>query len=93
MIPAVLAARKAFIARRRDRVSVCSFEAVEIGPAERRDYEAFRSAVLLAGRFSVFEASATQRIARFYARLCRDPEIETKPVGFPWTTVKLKEAA
>jgi hypothetical protein len=88
MIPPVLLARKAQPPRPRDRFIVCTFEAVEIGPAERRDYEAFRHAVLRAGRFSVFEATATDRIARFYARLCRDPEIETIVEGFPWTRVR-----
>jgi len=53
-------------------------------------YENFRSTVLQVGRFSCFEATANDRSADFYTRLCRDPEVETTTLGYPWTAVKRK---
>lgn len=76
------------------RPHICSFEAVELTAADKRDYEAFKRAVLLAGRFSVFEATETPQLANLYTRLCRDPEIVTDHTiyGFPWTDVRLLPA-
>lgn len=75
--------------RSRVRVHICSFQACpEVN--KRTDYHEFKEAVLKAGRFSVFEASATRLSARMFDRLCRDPEIETENIGFPWTRVMRK---
>lgn len=67
---------------------VCSFEAV--GPIKRgATYEGFKAMALKAGRFSVFEATATDRAAVLYTRLCADPAVEIdNSTPYPWTTVK-----
>jgi hypothetical protein len=67
-------------------VHICSFEAVDAPPL-KDGYAAFREAALKAGRFSVFEATENMARAKMYERLCRDPEIQTVPIGFPWTRV------
>lgn len=68
-------------------VHICSFEAV--APVRQRaSYEEFREAVLAAGRFSVFEATATQVSARRYDRLERDPAVRITRLGFPWCRVE-----
>jgi hypothetical protein len=75
---------------RRGRAFINSFDAVPLTRADLRDYDGFRAKVLEAGRFSVFEATATQPIARLYDRLCRDPLVITdnQSLGFPWTAVR-----
>lgn len=77
------------MARQNHGAHICSFDAVDIRKGDLNDYDAFKHKVLLAGRFSVFEATETQRRAKLFDRLCRDPEIVTETVGFPWTLVKL----
>lgn len=69
--------------------TICSFQT---GPdvTKKTKYPEFKATVLEAGRFSVFEATETPRAARLYDRLCKDPEVETTPLGFPWTSVKRK---
>lgn len=71
-------------------VHICSFEA---GPrvTARTKYAEFRDAVLAAGKFSAFEATASPRVARLYDQLCRDPEVITERLGFPWTKVTRKQ--
>lgn len=77
----------------RRAVHVCSFDAVNLPRSSRRmTYADFKAAVLKAGRFSVFEATATQRIAGFYDALCKDTSVTTTPIGFPWTKVEAAEA-
>ena len=72
------------------RVVLCSHSAVDMPP--RKDgYAAFREAVLKAGRFSVWEATESKANAKLFERLCRDPEIVTEPLGFPWTKVVRRE--
>jgi hypothetical protein len=67
-------------------ISICSFEAV--GPIKTGlTYKNFKKKALKAGRFSVFEATDTDLAAKFYTRLCKDPEIVTETIGFPWTKV------
>lgn len=84
---------------RGERVHICSFQAgpdVEqrVGKRWRRiTYDALKAAVVKAGRFSVFEATATQYAAGLYTALCADPTIETWDMGFPWTGVRAKRAA
>ena len=71
-------------------VHICSFQGVDT-PTRKTLYEDFRAAVLRAGRFSVFEATANDTAAAMFTRLCRDPGVVTEPVGFPWTKVRAKE--
>lgn len=71
-------------------VHICSFEACPKVTA-RTKYHDWREQVLQAGRFSVFEATQSALAARMFNRLCRDPEIETEPIGFPWTLVRRKK--
>ena len=61
---------------------ICNFEAVPDLP-RKITYADFKHTVLEAGRFSVFEATETQYKARLFDKLCRDPEIETIPLGIP----------
>ncbi len=56
-----------------------------------KSYDELKAAVLKVGRFSCFEASATAGSAQFYNRLCRDPEVETFDMGYPWTGVRMKQ--
>ena len=58
-----------------------------------RTYEDVKTEVLVAGKFSCFEASQSAKSAMLFNRLCRDPEIETFDLGMPWTGVRLKEDA
>jgi hypothetical protein len=70
-------------------IHICSFDAVDLLRGKALTYETFKEAVLKAGRFSVFEATANQKSAKLYTQLCQDLEIETdKSLGFPWTLVK-----
>ena len=79
--------------RAQTTVCVDSWEAVPLTPKLRRDYAAFREAVLKAGRFSVFEATETAWRARLFTDLCNDPTIETDiSCGFPWTLVRERPA-
>ncbi len=78
------------MSRQNHGVHLCSFDAVDFrirskGP---NDYAAFRTSALAAGRFSVFEATETPAAAALYTRLCRDPAIRTRDLGFPWTGVE-----
>lgn len=77
---------------RRGAVYVCRFDSAEHLTGRKRTYEAVKAAVLEAGRFSAFEATASNKNAALFTRLCRDPEIETFDMGFPWTGVRRKEA-
>lgn len=71
---------------------VCTFDSAEHLTGKARTYEAVRDAVLAAGRFSCFEASSSPRNARLFTRLCKDPELETFDLGYPWTGVRRKES-
>lgn len=88
---------------------ICSFSAGldDLKTHERTDPVAVLRVLHLAGRFSVFEATANDAIARTMTRLChkgcsivRDGVrtdygrlIETdNSCGYPWTKVKLTEA-
>lgn len=74
------------------RVHICSLqEAPDV--TRRTTYEELKAAVLKAGRFSVFEATANDRAARLFTRLCKDPTVETVKLGFPWTGVRAKAVA
>lgn len=69
-------------------VHVCIFESAGHLAGRKRTYEAVKAAVLAAGRFSVFEATSDIRTARMFTRLCKDPELETITLAFPWTGVR-----
>lgn len=71
-------------------VHVDSFEAVATLKGKSLTYENLKAAVLRAGKFSVFEATATAKHAKLYTQLNNDLEIEldNESVGFPWTLVK-----
>lgn len=58
-------------------------------PPKKETYAELRARVLERGCFSVFEATETMAKAKQFERLCRDPELVTIPVGFPWTKVVL----
>ena len=74
---------------RTGRALICSFDAVDLKAADKRSYPLFREKVLAAGRFSVFEATENDTVAKLYTRLCSDPEVVTdhENFGFPWTGV------
>ncbi len=73
------------------RIYVDSFDSSGHLVGRKRTYESVKAAVLEAGRFSVFEATATQADAHLFTRLERDPEIETdRSCGFPWINVRRK---
>jgi hypothetical protein len=71
---------------------VCRFDSAEHLTGKKRTYKSVKTAVLEAGRFSVFEATANMKSARLFTRLCADTEVETFDMGFPWTGVRRREA-
>lgn len=71
-------------------VHVCSFDALP-RVTQRTTYESLRATAVEVGWFSVFEAAASPRAAKLFARLCRDPTVKTTPMDFPWTRVEREE--
>lgn len=73
------------------RVYLDRFDTVSHLRGKNRTYENIKTAVLRAGRFSCFDI-VTQKDAKIFTALCRDPEIEIDKVNFkyPWTGVKLR---
>jgi hypothetical protein len=71
-------------------IHICRFTACDDTP-KPRNYEELKARALAVGRFSVFEASENMTAATRFTRLCRDPEIETFQMGFPWTGVRLRK--
>ena len=70
-------------------VIICQFDSgVKVGVGTK--YEAFKRSIVKAVKFSVFEATASMKRARFFEALCHDPEIETTPLQFPWTAVRVR---
>ena len=67
---------------------VCRFDSAEYLAGKKRTYAAVKAAVLDAGRFSVFEATASNKNASLFTRLCKDPEIEVFDLPYPWTGVR-----
>jgi hypothetical protein len=67
-----------------------AFHTLETCP---RNYKDLKRAVLRAGRFSIFEATATPRSCRMYTRLNHDPDLIVDPekMTFPWIAVAKKE--
>ena len=71
-------------------IHICSFQSADT-VTRRTTYGDLKAAVLKAGRFSVFEATANDRAAGMFDRLERDPDIETDHTcGFPWIGVKIR---
>lgn len=72
------------------RMFVDSFTSLDdLKPKDWKDYEKVKAAALAAGRFSVFEATATNISAAQMTRLCNDPSVvidNSKP--YPWTYVR-----
>lgn len=73
------------------RFIIDRFDTTEHIVGRKRTYESVKAAALAAGRFSVFEATANAKNASIFTRLCRDPEVETFDLGFPWTGVRRKK--
>ena len=42
------------------------------------------------GKFSVFDVALNKKDADIFTRLCRDPDIETFDLGYPWTGIRRK---
>ena len=69
-------------------IYVCNFDSTF--DLRNLTYAKLKRRVLQVGRFSVFEATATQARARLFERLKRDPKLEITPLGFPWYKVSRK---
>lgn len=63
------------------------FDTVSDLRGKKRTYENIKAAVLAAGRFSCFDVE-TEKDGVMFTELCRDPEIETFDMGYPWTGVR-----
>lgn len=72
-------------------VHICSFTSAGHLHGKQRTYEAVKDAVLRAGRFSCFEASATPINARFFTQLLRDPDVEEVEMPYPWVGVRRRQ--
>ena len=68
---------------------VCSCQVCDLPHGRMLTYAAFTRAVCRAGRFSVFEATATERVAGLFTRMGKDRRFvfDTTTIGFPWTRV------
>ncbi len=76
--------------RKKGKMSVVfldSFDTVSDLRGKNRTYENIKAAVLAAGRFSCFDVE-TEKDGIMFTELCRDPEIETFDMGYPWTGVR-----
>ena len=76
--------------RKKGKMSVIfldSFDTVSDLRGKNRTYENIKAAVLAAGRFSCFDVE-TEKDGVMFTKLCRDPEIETFDMGYPWTGVR-----
>ena len=69
-------------------VFIDRFSSADHLKGKERTYEAVKTAVLEAGRFSAFEAVETPRA---FERLMQDPEIQVVEMGYPWIGVKLRK--
>ena len=67
---------------------ICRFDVAEHLTGKRRTYAAVKAAVLAAGKFSVFEATASAKSAALFMELERDPEIERFDLPFPWIGIR-----
>jgi hypothetical protein len=69
------------------KVYLCRFDTVSDLRGKNRTYENIKTAVLAAGKFSCFDVE-TAKDGRMFTKLCRDPEIETFDMGYPWTGIR-----
>ena len=69
-------------------IHVCCFSSGldDLKRKEQADDEVVLGVLRVKRRFSVFEATANQTIARTMDRLCKT-RLTTKTEGFPWTKV------
>jgi hypothetical protein len=70
---------------------ICRFDSAEHLTGKHRTYQAVKAAVLEAGRYSIFEATANQRNIGIFTAIDRDPELEITRLGYPWIGVKRKK--
>ena len=71
-------------------VHIDCFDSVSDIPKRKRTYDNIKSAVLEAGRFSVFDVN-DKHDGYIFTKLCEDPELEIdNSCGFPWTNVRRK---
>jgi hypothetical protein len=75
------------------KIHICQFDSAGHLEGKKRTYKAVKEAVLEAGRYSVFEATATMKDAALFTRLSNDPELELdrKNHSYPWIGVRRKE--
>ena len=69
---------------------ICRFDSAEHIVGKKRTYRAVKAAVLEAGRYSVFEATANERNAAIFSDIDRDPELIVERAQFPWFSVRLR---
>lgn len=65
----------------------------DLNRKQQGDHVAVLRVLHLTGRFSCFEASENQTIARTMDYILHDGLIETTDNGYPWTGVKLTQKA
>lgn len=70
-------------------VYICSFASTD-AIVGGKTYEKVREAVLAAGRFSIFEATESQRMAGWFERLKRDPTLEIFELAYPWIGIRTR---
>jgi hypothetical protein len=81
------------------RIIICSFASTDIkgrrlrGAARDATYAKLKLDVLAAGRYSVFEATQSQRAADLFMRMHQDPELESFDLGYPWTGIRRRAVA
>lgn len=69
-------------------VHICRFDSADHLTGKQRTYESVKSAVIAAGRYSVFEATSSKKNAAIFNAIDRDPELIVERAGFPWTNVR-----
>lgn len=72
-----------------DSIHLCRFDTTL--DLKSPTYDKIKQRVLDEGRFSVFDATRNQFVARLFERLERDPELALTRVGFPWIKVERKQ--
>jgi hypothetical protein len=77
--------------RHRMAVYVDRFDTTLDITGKKRDYESVKARVLHVGKFSCFEASDGPKNQRWFTDLCRDPNVETIDLGYPWTAVRPRD--
>jgi len=58
----------------------------------KRTYASVKEAVVLAGRFSIFEATNTRKDVALFGSLHHDPEVKVYDMQYPWIGVQRKQA-